>query len=152
MRYLPEPVGEGEVRLCVLDLDLESSELVSESSQHKVLSVMCPHATCVWMLTCPESFLCPVTVQMPYVIPTDAHVFPLTKTQATLAAERTRRMEILLPSLCRGVYNINNSMICTAGMTGGLCVVQDVEQKLTSSTLPVMNCLQLQQATPKEVW
>lgn len=36
---------------------------------------------------------------MPYVIATDAHVFPLTKTQPTLAAEGTRRVETLLPSL-----------------------------------------------------
>lgn len=50
-------------------------------------------------LTCPDGGLHSVTVQVPDVITTDTHVLSLTKTQATLAAEGTGRVETLLPSL-----------------------------------------------------
>ena len=51
------------------------------------------------MVTCSEGALCSLAVQMPDVIATDAHVFPLTKAQATSTAESTRWVETLLSSL-----------------------------------------------------
>ena len=50
-------------------------------------------------LTCSDARVYSVTVQMPDVITTDAHVFTLSKTNTTLAAKRTGRMKTLLSCL-----------------------------------------------------